>query len=301
VITVRRATNADVPALVRLINTTYHVEDFFLHGDRTSEADVRERMARPGGTFLVVGDGANLAGAVFVEISGDRGFFAMLSVDPGRQKQGLGRVLVTAVEDHCRAGGCRFLDLDIVNLREELPAFYDKFGFTPTGTAPFHTPARLKRPAHLVMLTKALLVTLLVVSAACRNGSPPAPVPAPVAEAPPAAGATWDPWNEAKLRGIEFRAVGNEPGWYLEIDNERWMRLLYAYGERMATVPPPKPRVAGDITTFESSGDGHAIKADVTPGPCTDGMSDQSYPLNVVVTVDGSQLRGCGRWLTVAP
>jgi uncharacterized membrane protein len=69
----------------------------------------------------------------------------------------------------------------------------------------------------------------------------------------------------------------------------------------MATVPPPKPRVAGDITTFESSGDGHAIKADVTPGPCTDGMSDQSYPLNVVVTVDGSQLRGCGRWLTVAP
>src|SRR5688572_27332616 len=28
-----------------------------------------------------------------------------------------------------------------------------------------------------------------------------------------------DPWREARGRGIDFRAIGQEPGWYLEIDD----------------------------------------------------------------------------------
>src|SRR5688572_8216226 len=36
-----------------------------------------------------------------------------------------------------------------------------------------------------------------------------------------------DPWLEATGRGIDFRAVGQEPGWYLEIDSERSMHLVY--------------------------------------------------------------------------
>jgi putative lipoprotein len=132
----------------------------------------------------------------------------------------------------------------------------------------------------------------------CRNApSPPPPAAAPADPAPPTAGATWDPWEEAKARGIEFRAVGNEPGWFLEIDNERWMRLLYAYGERVATVPVPKAVTTGSTTTFTSSGGGHDLQVVISPGPCSDGMSDMSYPLTVSVDIDHAPLRGCGRWL----
>jgi GNAT superfamily N-acetyltransferase len=153
----RAATPQDVPNLVRLINRAYRVEDFFIDGDRTCEQDVRQRMAAPGGCFLVIDGAAGaLAAAVFVEVRGPRGYFGMLSVDPDRQKEGLGRTLVLAVEARCRAAGCRFLDLDVVNLRQELPAFYALFGFAPRGAAPFPDPGKLRREAHLVVMTKPL-------------------------------------------------------------------------------------------------------------------------------------------------
>jgi GNAT superfamily N-acetyltransferase len=156
----RLAGQADVPALVRVINRAYAIERFFVEGDRTNEAQVAERLAKPRAVFLVVDDGAapgELAGAVHVEVRGDRGYFAMLSVDPRRQGSGLGRLLVSASEEHCRAAGCTFLDIEVVNLRAELPAFYAKFGFAACATAPFRSPERLSRHAYLVMMTKPLV------------------------------------------------------------------------------------------------------------------------------------------------
>jgi GNAT superfamily N-acetyltransferase len=154
----RLATFADTPALARLINTAYRVESFFIIGDRITEPDVATRLEAPNSGFLVidgVGD-AGLVGAVFVEIRGDRGYFGLLSVDPDAQGRGLGRRLVEAAEAHCRAAGCEALDIDVVNLRTELPAFYAKFGFTAVGVSPFPAPAKLKQPVHLVQLSKPL-------------------------------------------------------------------------------------------------------------------------------------------------
>lgn len=169
VITVRIATTDDVPALVRLINRAYLVEQFFVTGDRTSADEIHERLSRPGGRFLVIDDDRGhdtdagrsgrpaLAGAVYAQAKGQRGYLAMLSVDPSRQKAGLSRRLIAAAEQYCREASCRFLDLDIVNLRTELPAFYARFGFVPFDTAPFNDPHRLTRPAHLVLMTKPLV------------------------------------------------------------------------------------------------------------------------------------------------
>ena len=91
------------------------------------------------------------------KLRGMRGFFALLSVDPDYQGRGLARRLVEAVETHCRSAGCTSLDLDVVNLREELPAFYDRLGFKPIATAPFPQPHKLKRDAHLVLMSKPLV------------------------------------------------------------------------------------------------------------------------------------------------
>ena len=154
----RFATAADISELVRVINRAYRVEDFFVSGDRTDEADIRRRLDIPCSQFLVIDSGlANtLAACVFVELRGARGFFALLAVDPVHQGQGLARRLVEAVEAHCRAAGCTSVDLDVVNLREELPAFYDRLGFKPIATAPFPDPHKLKRDAHLVLMSKPL-------------------------------------------------------------------------------------------------------------------------------------------------
>jgi GNAT superfamily N-acetyltransferase len=151
---------ADIPALVRVINKAYAVEKMFVDGERTSDDQVRERLTRPTAVFLVVDDGAapgELAGTVFVEVKAERGYFGMLAVDPHRQGSGLGRLLVTAAEEHCRAAGCQFIDIDVVNVRTELPPFYAKFGYAPYGLGEFHSLAPLKRPVHVVKLTKPLV------------------------------------------------------------------------------------------------------------------------------------------------
>src|SRR6266545_3552845 len=147
----RYGTAEDIPEIVRIINSAFRVEDFFINGDRTTAADIAARMADPDTHILVVdaGDKGALAAAVVVDVHDGRGHYAMLSVDPPFQGQGLARLLTNAVEDHCRAAGSDALDIEVVNLREELPAFYKAMGFEVVDTAPFPNKAKLRRDAHM--------------------------------------------------------------------------------------------------------------------------------------------------------
>lgn len=154
----RYATSKENPELVRIINNAYRVEDFFVDGDRTNADDVRSRMETPNACFIVIDSPgtSSLAAGVWVEVHENRGHFAVLSVDPAFQGKGLARVLIDAVEAHCREAGCEWLDIEVVNLREELPPFYAKFGFKSNGTGFFTDTAKLKRDAHLDLMTKPL-------------------------------------------------------------------------------------------------------------------------------------------------
>ena len=154
---VRVATHGDISALVRLINAAYQVEQFFIHGERTTERDIRTRIETPGAMFLVIDGGeGELSAAILVEIRGERGYFGMLSIDPGRQKEGLGKLLVREAEVRCAAAGCRVMDIVVVSLRSELPPYYERLGYRTSGTQPFHSPEKLKQPAHLVLMSKPL-------------------------------------------------------------------------------------------------------------------------------------------------
>jgi GNAT superfamily N-acetyltransferase len=147
-----------VPALARVINRAYAVEEFFIEGPRVDEEGVRARLAKSNGAFLVIDDdeSGRLAASIYMELRGERGYFGLLAVDPDRQKRGFGKKLVQAVEARCRAAGCTHLDLDTVNVRLELPAFYSALGFNAIGVTPFPEDEKLKSPAHLVVWSKLL-------------------------------------------------------------------------------------------------------------------------------------------------
>ena len=155
---VREATGDDIPELVRIINAAFRVEDFFINGDRTNDADIGKRMSDPAVRFLVVDapDSTGLAAAVQMDVREGRGHFGMLAVDPNFQGRGLARLLMNAVEENCRTEGCEELEIEIVNLREELPAFYSAMGFVAVDTAPFPDTSKLSRDAHMVRMTKRL-------------------------------------------------------------------------------------------------------------------------------------------------
>src|SRR5258708_30649942 len=87
----RAADLADVEALVRLINSAFRVELPYIEGDRIDAECVRSYMAK--GKFLVAEDSSSLAGCVYVELRGDRGYLCFLVVDPQLQGISLGRQL----------------------------------------------------------------------------------------------------------------------------------------------------------------------------------------------------------------
>jgi predicted N-acetyltransferase YhbS len=145
----------DAEAIVSVINAAFrHAESFLIDQDRINVEAVRDLLQK--GSFLVADDLGVLCGCVYVEPRGDRSYLGLLSVDPESQKSGLGSTLMQAAEDHCAKSGSRFMDLRIVNVRQELPTFYHRRGYLETGTEPFTPGLNPKLPCHFVKMSKAL-------------------------------------------------------------------------------------------------------------------------------------------------
>jgi len=152
---IRAAVQSDIDSLARLINSAFRVEQPFIDGDRTNPDGVRTYMEK--GKFLLAEDAAGLAGCVYVELRGDRGYLGILGVDPRRQGTGLGRRLMDAAEKCFRGAGCVAVDLRIVSARTPLPAFYRHLGYRETGTALFAPDVPVKVRCHYILMSKPLV------------------------------------------------------------------------------------------------------------------------------------------------
>ena len=151
---IRLAAPADAENITALINAAFSCEGFFVEGPRTSKADVEQHMVK--GAFLLAEAGDKLSGCVYVELRGERSYLGLLSVDPALQGGGLGSFLMDAAENYCRERGSRFMDIYIVNLRTELPPFYQRRGYVATGTTPFVEDVETKLPCHFINMSKPL-------------------------------------------------------------------------------------------------------------------------------------------------
>jgi N-acetylglutamate synthase-like GNAT family acetyltransferase len=154
-ISLRVAKESDADAIARLVNTAFLVEQFFIERDRTNPATVRDLMQE--GNFLLAEDGTDLVGCVHFEMHGARGYFGMLSIEPSRQGTGLGHQLVSTVENKFREAGCKFSDLKIVNVRNDLHDLYHRWGYVDAGTAVYDDPTPTKIPVHFILMSKPLL------------------------------------------------------------------------------------------------------------------------------------------------
>jgi ribosomal protein S18 acetylase RimI-like enzyme len=153
-VSVRSASGADIPALVRLINAAFVVEQFVFDGDRVDAKQTQDFLNR--GQFLVAEDAGGFVGCVYVEIRRDRGYLGLLAVDPSHQGTRHGRKLVTAAEDYFRAAGCCAIDLRVISQRTPLPPFYRRLGYAEVGTAPFSASVQPKLPGHFILMSKSL-------------------------------------------------------------------------------------------------------------------------------------------------
>jgi len=165
ILTPRHATHADLPALHALIQRCYrgnasragwtHEADL-VEGDRISHAELAAILDDPRETLLVaVIDGAPAA-CIQLSARGNGCFyFGLLSVDPRRQANGVGRHMIAAAEAQARGQGGRRMEMTVIHLRRELIAYYERRGYRQTGERrPF--PVQTETPLELLVLAKDL-------------------------------------------------------------------------------------------------------------------------------------------------
>lgn len=134
----------------------------------------------------------------------------------------------------------------------------------------------------------ALAAALLV--AACAPG--------PAMTEPPAEGSyegSDGPGDAARLAGAGFRAVGNEPGWFIEVYADSLV-FVTNYGEDRHTFPAyTEAAPEAEPFVYEAAIGGHSITVTLADEPCQDDMSGEPFDTTVTVVFDGETLRGCGR------
>lgn len=110
-----------------------------------------------------------------------------------------------------------------------------------------------------------------------------------------------DVWERARVSGIDFRGVGTEPGWVVEIRHGEGVHLLLDYGTTVMTMPLSEYRihfVTGERTyVAERPWAPVGVVVSVTPQVCYDGMSGEGFLATVTVALPDTGLvyHGCGR------
>lgn len=140
----RTATEADIPAVVALVESAYRgdsgrrgwtTESDLLDGQRTDAADVAAVIARPDSRILLLERDGRLLACCHLERHGEAAYFGMFAVDPAQQTGGLGKRLLAEAERI--AGGewrCRAMEMTVIVQRAELIAWYERRGYRRTGT-----------------------------------------------------------------------------------------------------------------------------------------------------------------------
>ena len=108
--------------------------------------------------------------------------------------------------------------------------------------------------------------------------------------------APWDGVFFELARDRDFRAVGQEPGWQLELRVGSEMRFTYDYGKGSAVTPAAARRVDArtGTRTFHAISEANDLRAEIVPVGCQDSMSGKPYPATVTVTLNDRSFRGCG-------
>lgn len=155
----RNAVERDAEAIVALVESAYRGESSragwtteadFLTGQRTDAEGVRADIARPESLIrLALDDNGRLLACCHLERTDPACYFGMFSVDPARQGGGIGKRLMAEAERLAREDwGCTRMEMTVIDIRDELIAFYERRGYRRTGVKkPFpYGDARFGQP-----------------------------------------------------------------------------------------------------------------------------------------------------------
>lgn len=105
-------------------------------------------------------------------------------------------------------------------------------------------------------------------------------------------------WEERRKQGIDFRAVGNEPSWSLDIDFDKMMTFKTLNGDSILT---PIPQMQQDTTTkarvWNARVESGSLQVEMYPTGCVDDMSGEVFGYRVSVNYGDQSYSGCGNFI----
>ncbi|MFI9248831.1 GNAT family N-acetyltransferase [Streptomyces sp. NPDC053069] len=141
--TFRDATDADVDALVALIESAYRgdasragwtTEADILEGQRTDPEGVLEVIKSPDSRLLTVEQDGRIVACCQLEHRGDHAYFGMFAVSPTLQGAGLGKTVMAEAERRVReTWGVTEMHMTVISVRDDLIAWYERRGYRRTG------------------------------------------------------------------------------------------------------------------------------------------------------------------------
>jgi uncharacterized membrane protein len=104
--------------------------------------------------------------------------------------------------------------------------------------------------------------------------------------------------EDAKLRGVDYWATGNEPPWRLEI-SPTTLILTTGYEQRTHRFNTPVPLTdeATKITRYDTRNDREHLTIAIEGRQCSDSMSGAAFSTRVTLQLEGTRLSGCGQAL----
>ncbi len=152
------------------------------------------------------------------------------------------------------------------------------------------------------MNPRSVLLFGAIALSGCSADKPSSGESVPPPAKPPVSTVTQaSPWQQAKARGIAFRGIGTEPGWLVEVGvgEKPALHAELDYGERKIDVAHAQAisGTSGASAYAGTTGDDTEVKLQLQAGDCSDGMSDQTYPVSAKLAVGDKTYTGCGRFL----
>ncbi|MGW2488433.1 GNAT family N-acetyltransferase [Streptomyces sp. NPDC001606] len=139
----RDATDADVDALVALVESAYRgdasragwtTEADILEGQRTDPEGVLEIIKLPDSRLLTVEQDGRIVACCQLEHRGAHAYFGMFAVSPELQGAGLGKTVIAEAERQAAATwGATEMHMTVISVREDLIAWYERRGYRRTG------------------------------------------------------------------------------------------------------------------------------------------------------------------------
>jgi len=100
--------------------------------------------------------------------------------------------------------------------------------------------------------------------------------------------------GEEEHSDMQFRAIGQEPGWLLEISDDS-LRFAWSYGQHEVTASRPERDTSAGRILYVAETDRGTVHVEAKPQECTDPMNGRLFSHTVTVTLTGDTHTGCGR------